>query len=415
MMVGSMFAPAAVPPAGAGETLPQGGFRVLCVDDDAGTLDVLRRTLADIFDVVTAEGPFEALDLFEAGERFAVVVSDLEMPLMDGVSLLSAIREAAPATVRVLLTGHADLPSAIAAVNRGSIFRFLTKPCDRDVFRRAVSAAVEQHRLITAERVLLEQTLYGSVKALTDVLALVSPGAFGRAVRIRDLVAPIAGEAPDNGGWQVEIAAMLCQVGSVTLPAATAERLYDGRALTQAEDRMVARLPDVAADLVASIPRLEGVRSILLHHGRRFDGRGTPPGGPRGEDLPWGARLLAVARDFDVLRTQGVEQDAAFETLRQRHGWYDPTLVERFAAEHGLQSDRAVAEVAIRALTPGMVLAEDLRSEAGLLLVARGQQISWRMTQRIQNVSHLLGAKTRVHVYLTAGQRQADAGVAVVG
>jgi hypothetical protein len=121
-----------------------------------------------------------------------VVVSDLQMPGMDGITLLSSLRKVSPDTVRVLLTGHADVDAAIAAVNEGNIFRFLRKPCPPGALLRALEASVEQYRLITAERVLLEQTLRGSLKTLTDILAFVNPVAFGRAIRSRKIVGEFA-------------------------------------------------------------------------------------------------------------------------------------------------------------------------------------------------------------------------------
>ena len=115
-------------------------------------------------------------------------MSDMRMPVMDGAAVLAQARSARPDTVRILLTGQADLEDAVAAVNNGNIFRFLLKPCPRPVLVQALSDAVEQHRMITAERELLERTLRGSVAALFDVLSLANPLAFARAVRIQQIV-----------------------------------------------------------------------------------------------------------------------------------------------------------------------------------------------------------------------------------
>jgi FixJ family two-component response regulator len=192
----------------------------------------------------------------------AVVVSDMRMPGMDGAAFLAEVRSRWPEVVRMLLTGQSDIESAIAAINKGQIFRFLTKPCPPPALLAAVQAAVAQHELITAERVLLEQTLHGSIKALTDMLALVSPVSFGRATRVKQLVSDIAGHLGLKERWQVEVAAMLSQIGHMTLPAETAERVYYGRALSNDEQRLVARLPGLTESLLGNIPRLETVREI---------------------------------------------------------------------------------------------------------------------------------------------------------
>ncbi|MDH3727971.1 MAG: response regulator, partial [Myxococcales bacterium] len=122
--------------------------RVLCVDDESNILDGLRRHLRRHFEIHTAPGSREGLGLMEAEEEpFVVVVSDLQMPEMNGIDFLKEVRERSPDTTRILLTGNADLSSAVSAVNEGNIFRFLTKPCPNEVLIQAVSAGVEQHRL----------------------------------------------------------------------------------------------------------------------------------------------------------------------------------------------------------------------------------------------------------------------------
>ena len=186
--------------------------RILCVDDQPNVLAALERTLRERHDVVTAVGAAAGLTRLERAGPFADVVSGLSMPGMDGVAFLGRVRQRAPETVRVLLTGQADVTGAMAAVNEGQIFRFLLKPCAPDALGKALSAAVEQHRLVTAERVLLEQTLHGCIKALTDLLAIAQPASFGRASRLKRLVERLAVELGVPDRWQVEIAALRSQV-----------------------------------------------------------------------------------------------------------------------------------------------------------------------------------------------------------
>lgn len=123
--------------------------RILLVDDDLGILEALQRQLRRQFDVRVANDPKEAIRLVLAEGPFSVVVSDLRMPGIDGVSLLFLIRQTAPDTVRVLLTGAGDMEAAISAINQGNVFRFLTKPCSSTTFLRTLEAAVEQYRLNT--------------------------------------------------------------------------------------------------------------------------------------------------------------------------------------------------------------------------------------------------------------------------
>ncbi|MEO0605633.1 MAG: response regulator, partial [Myxococcota bacterium] len=154
---------------------------VLCVDDEPHVLEGLVANLRRRFAVKTATSGASGLQAIEDSEEdFACVVSDMRMPGMDGASFLAEVRQRAPDTTRLLLTGHANLESAVAAVNDGGIFRFLTKPCPPEQLLVAVGDACRQFQLRRAERELLEETLKGTVSVLSEVISLASPEAYGR-------------------------------------------------------------------------------------------------------------------------------------------------------------------------------------------------------------------------------------------
>ena len=261
--------------------------RILLVDDDTDLLAGMVRSLrSEHFELATATSGAEALDLLRNCGPYAVIVSDLKMPVMDGVALLGRARTVSPDTVRVLFTGAPDLDRAIAAINEGAIFRFITKPCSRVMMAVTLKNCVEQHELITAQRILLEQTLHGAIKALTDVLGLASPLAFGRATRLRRVVRTVALVAGITEVWQVEVAAMLSQIGCVILPPAVLEKMNAGGRLTEEEEGMVRRVPEVVEQVLSNIPRLEGVREILRYQDKHFDGPARPTARRGGKPSP---------------------------------------------------------------------------------------------------------------------------------
>ena len=373
--------------------------RVLCVDDEPRVLEGLALNLRRHFQVITAAGAAEGVEAVTRGGPFAVVVSDMRMPGMDGATFLSRVRQLAPDTVRILLTGQADLDSAILAVNEGQIFRFLTKPCAPNLLLRALQDAVELHRLINSERVLLEKTLHGAVQALADVLAMANPTAFGRANRAKLLVSRLAEQMGVPDRWQVEVAAMLSQLGSVTLPPEIAEKLYHGSPLSPEEQRMAARLPRQTEKLLAHIPRLEGVCAILRHQDDAFEAEHSGSVASAAPPVHVGARLLKVALDFDLLETQGHAPGSALDTMRGRRGVYDPSALAALAAFHGgEQPHTEMRQVGLGELAIGMRLAEDLFSGGGALLVARGQEVTPGLLERLTNFSVGAGIKQRMLV-----------------
>lgn len=355
--------------------------RVLCVDDEPLVLDGLKDILGRSFEVTVATSAAGGLEVLrDEPDAYAIVISDMRMPIMGGADFLRSARAVAPDAVRMLLTGHADLQAAIRAVNGARLFRFLTKPCEAQELLGACVAALGQHRLQSAERVLLEETLRGSVDALAEVLALASPAAFGRAGRVKELAGRLARAAGLRNGWEIEVAAMLADIGAVTLPQQTAEKVYAGARLTAHEAAMVERVPAVTRQLLTKIPRLEGVLEILDKH------RVAPCDEPAGawNGVPAGARVLRIAVDYVELESQGAPRTVAVGAMRSRER-YDRQLLDMFADVIGAEA-AVVIELTVAKLRVGMTLADDARSTRGELLLARGQRVTERLVERIRNI-----------------------------
>jgi len=355
--------------------------RILCVDDEQLVLDGLKANLYRKFEVSLATSGAQGLAvLAQMSPAPVAIVSDMRMPGMDGATFLTQSRVTSPQSLRLLLTGHADLASAIAAVNSGQIFRFLTKPCPAAALNAALDAAVEHHRLVTAEKVLLEQTLTGCLKTMTDILSLTNPVAFGRATRIRQRVTGLLDQLGIVDRWQVDIAAMLSQLGAITLPPEVAEKVYHGHSLGPDEQKMVARLPAVTEQLLGNIPRLETVRAILAAYPRPPN-QATQRDGTTFRD----AAILRLAVDFDSLEGQGLAVDAAFDILRSRGDLYEPAVLDALVALHGVRAREVVKEVGVAGLQVGMILVDDIVREDGMLLLARGAEMAAGVIERMRN------------------------------
>ena len=265
-------------------------------------------------------------------------------------------------------------------MNDVQVFRFLPKPGPPDQLRLAFEAAAEQHRLVTAERVLLEQTLLGSIKTLTDILAMTNPVAFGRATRLKKHVSEIAEELGLRDRWQVEVAAMLSQLGSVSLPEETAEKFYHGEELSTEEQAMVARMPKVTEELLSNIPRLEPVREILALQGTCHDA------GRNQKETPLGAQILKIALELDVLESQGLSVQLALDTLRGRQDSTDSKILQSFVRLKGASAkQQEIKEIPLRSVRVGMVFAEDVRTKTGVLLVTRGYEVTASFMVRVRN------------------------------
>jgi response regulator RpfG family c-di-GMP phosphodiesterase len=350
--------------------------RVLFVDDEPNVLNGVRRSLRGDFDVHTALSGAEALKLLEESEPFGVVVSDCRMPGMDGIELLQRVSELSPLSVRIMLTGNTDQETAVKAVNTGEVFKFLNKPCEVDALKRVVNLAARQYELVTAEKELLEQTLKGSIKVLADLLAVVKPEAFGRTARLRRKAREIAKHVQGVKGWELDAAALLSQLGCVTMAQEILDKQAQGEPLTDREANEFAAHPLLGADLIGRIPRLGRVAKIILYQNKNYDGTGFPADDVKGERIPLEARILRLVLRHDELSRQGLSEAEIVDKLKRAPGKVDPRVLEALAKSDHFTSAREVTRVFPEDLELGMVVQEDVKTDHGILLLMHGQEIT---------------------------------------
>jgi response regulator RpfG family c-di-GMP phosphodiesterase len=368
---------------------------ILFVDDDPDVLAGLQRSLRKECKIDTAIGGASALALMRGRSPYGVVVADMQMPGMNGVEFLMEVERRAPDTIRIMLTGNADQKTARDAVNQGHIFRFLTKPCPPEELVPALRAGLKQYRLVTAERDVLERTLNGSARMLSDILAMHDAHSFGQAQRLREYMRAFAEHLQLKQTWDLELAAMLSQIGCVTLPQAVLARSRAGCPLAGAEADMVTRVPQIGYNLLSHIPRLESVAAVVLYQNKNFDGTGFPCDKIAGEDIPIGARILRVLQDLLAYESGKASKAIALEKMTHFPGRYDPRVVAAVAAVFDVCVAGAPAPesqsrpVRIKHLRVGWTLAAEAHTREGLLIIPAGTQISPMLLEKLRNFAEL--------------------------
>ena len=375
--------------------------RVLFVDDDPNILTGYQRALRKRFSLDTALGAEDGIEKFSRFGPYAVVVSDMRMPGMDGIQFLAKIRDANSDTVRIMLTGHAELSVAMEAINRGNIFRFLMKPCQPNDLAKALEAGIEQHRLVTAERELLDKTLTATIQALVDVLAMVDSEGFGKTLALRSSVRSLAKMVKIQDSWSLEVAAMLLHIGRITLPAEILLKTQGNEPLSAAEQNLIKKAPRIGYDLVRNIPRLEPVARAVLYQAKNYDGSGFPEDSVAGQNIPLGSRVLRILEDLNDLRSTAGSTREALEVMSARSGCYDPKIFERVqscledaessSAAAELEGARPTSLVFLKELAVGQVLAGDVETEGGKLLISAGHQITEAILAKICNYADFVG------------------------
>lgn len=344
--------------------------RVLIIDDDSNESSRLRRLLERDWGVEMVDSGEQGIALVKSSEPFVVVICNLSMSGMTGIQTLAAIGHASPHTVRLLLIDAADQAMAVEALNSGRIFRFLSKPVLPEQLHQALDAAIVQYRLVTLEQELFANTLTAVVKVLTDILSLVDPPAFARASRVSRVVKELAVHMRVEHVWEVELAASLSQLGCVASHC------------TAAGHRNRLSTAQISHDLIAHIPRLENVARIVAHQNRRFN-EGSPSQVGPCESIPFGARILKIALDYDELITEGYLPQKALAILGNRTGCYDPRVLAALEDQFGIEHFAEVVEVSVFAVPPQAILADDVRANDGTLLLSKGQEVSRAIRLRL--------------------------------
>jgi len=426
---------------------PKAASMVLCVDDEPNVVSALARVFhRERYRVLTATSAKEALGILER-EPVNVVLSDMRMPGMDGAAFLEEVYLRWPRMARILLTGYNDLNAAVAAINRGEIFRYLFKPWDDDEMRLTVRQALERQeveeerrnrhdmarrRVATlavsnddledrvAERTeelrraeaslrrahnALEAAYITTVRLFASLAETGVDPARGHGRRVADdaQLAALKLGFDTMSTRDVLFAGLLHEIGRVALPRPL--RAKPEEWLTEEEAAQVHHHPVVAEAMLMGLPPLQGAALLVRHHHERFDGTGYPDG-LKGEEIPAGARVIAVASDFHALCAGTLTgeampgHDAAAFLIAHRGTRYDPASVDAFLAVTGrdpvtgrrLNAD-APQEVALRpdALRPGMVLAADLMTQQGVVLLTRHRALDQYLIDQLREFEREAG------------------------
>ncbi|MEM6799530.1 MAG: HD domain-containing phosphohydrolase [Planctomycetota bacterium] len=378
--------------------------KVLIVDDDVNVLKAYERRLRRRFEVETALCSEEGVTAVNFLGPFAVVVSDMMMPRENGAEFLARILQTAPESVRIMLTGNADQKTAAAAINQGRVFKFLSKPCEAETLEAAIEEGIAEYRRARGERELLSQTLVGAVDLLSKVLALASPEAFGRGVRLKALVSEIAEAGGWSDAWRHEAAALLSQVGYVAVPAPVLAKHQGGEELTREERLTLQSRNEVAAELISTIPRLEPIARVVaaLEADKLGNDAAQEVDGPR-SSLEFGVGLLRLVNDYDdLVHDAGLSHPQALDRVRSQADNYPAECLEALVKAIAVHEQRQLATVAVEQLADGMHLIADVTTVDGALLVTKGQDVTPSLRHRLVNYASAHDVRQPIEVLATA-------------
>ena len=351
---------------------------ILLVDDEQAVLDGIARRLGTDYQLTLANAPLGALDILNSGEKFAVILTDMQMPGMDGLSFIRRAREASPTSVFLMLTGNQDLPTATRALNEGQVFRYFTKPCASADLRAGLDAALRQYELLQAERELLQRTFVGSVNILCDIMGFAQPLLTIVNERMQRLIRSACESMGWQAHWEYMVAAKLALVGFVVIKPEAFAHFLSTNAITDEDKGLYLGALDTSARLLAKIPRLERI-AALVHQMRTTDGALISSGGFDGScDIENGGTMLGLALAHVIgTRKYGIDMASNLAT-EQLYASPDAKLVNIF---QDLDKNSRVArnkakKLPLADLVSGMVLAEDVNVKGGYMTLRAGDVLT---------------------------------------
>lgn len=379
--------------------------KVLIVDDAPENIQVLMETLKDEYTIVAAINGPKALQLAEAASAPDIVLLDIMMPEMDGYEVcrrLKANRKTRNIPV-IFVTAMDQEADETKGLELGAV-DYITKPISPAIVRARVKTHLSLKNSQKRLQDLLNKTLSGSVRVLMDVLGLVNPIAFSRSSQLRRLVKDMASELGLADIWKFELAAMLSQIGCVTVPVETMKKLYQGQELTEEEASAYSEYASVGAELLANIPHLESVAEMIAKH---QDSIGLDKDiEPRFRDAVLiGGQLIKTAVDYLLSAGPGDSAEAAIRNMRSNTQASDPALVELLSRTLGLAAEKQTEKtVPAKEVSSGMIIDQDVYSDEGTFLIARGTELSGTTIRILQQHGKLEKIKSAIRVLEPKGR-----------
>lgn len=418
---------------------------ILCVDDEPNILSALRRLFRSAgFQVRIAVGGAAGLALLET-ETVDLVISDMRMPEMDGAEFLQQVRQRWPDTVRLLLTGYSEVTSIIGAINRGEIYRYISKPWDDNDIILIVKQALERKALEEEKKRLetlairqneelktlnasleskvaartaelsvanekLKTNFVTSIKIFSTLIEMRGGNLAGHSRRVADLCRRLAQKIGLDGklAQEVFVAGLLHEIGKVGFAD---ELLRTPVAMmTPAQLDLYRKHIVQAEQVLMPLQDLKGAAEIICGQFERYDGTGFPEKLSAGS-IPVGARILALASDFDSMQIGTLTQrrltpeEARILIVHSSGKRYDPEVVAAFVelmgssarddAEKEQASDIAVSS---REMQPGMVLSRDLITPSGLLMLSIDHVLDARLIRKIMDFERSGGIQLTAYI-----------------
>lgn len=372
---------------------------IMVVDDQPANLKLLEELLLQQGHTVRSF-PRGRLAL-EAAARNPpdLILLDIDMPEMNGFDVCKRLKDDEKlSSIPVLFLSALNQTSDKVKAFRSGGVDYITKPFQLEEVRARVETHLQLQRSRQAERELLEKTLNGAVKALSDLAHLMSPTLTERSGALRSMVVHMAAQLGLPGAWQYELSAMLCLIGCITLPAEVFEHAYVSDKASAEEQRMYRAHPDIGYRLLSRIPRLENVAEMI-----RLQQTETAHWAAN-DTAEQGAQMLKTVQELDRRTLRGIPFQTACDQLRSASLKYPTKFLDALKDYSPSRVHFEVKRLSAAQLQPGMILEDEVVTEDGsLTVISKGTTLTITLVERVQNFARTRGVRDPIQVRAPQG------------
>jgi len=372
--------------------------RIILFEDDPSLAETTRMSLDTL--------GYQVLGVFPSADAALESVAELKPDLIlmdielagstDGIQAATEIHRRFGIPI-VFTTGLDDKPTILRALETKP-FGYVIKPYGTQELEAAIEMALYRVQRDKERDEILEKTVGGSIKILTEILSVIDTESFGRGQKLRNLMLDLAQALKIPTVWELEVAAVMSHIGFVLIPNSIVRKHRLRVPLNSVEHALLTRCPEFGNELLMRVPNLEPVAQIVLYQNKEFDGSGFPDDSISGAEIPLGARMLRVLGDYIDMESAGTSKAHAIEIMNKASGRYDPKMLQEAILSVIDAPPKGAKPLKLSELKIGQLLMASVETMDGTVLVAAGQTLSNLSLKRLSNFDQLSGIKEPIYV-----------------
>ena len=369
--------------------------KILMIDDDIRVLNGYKRVLGREFDIKMAHDPVIGLKILKSEEDIAVIISDYMMPKVDGNLLFEVAKEISPHTIRIMLSGNADLTTAVDAINKSSVYKLLIKPFPANELKKIIFEAIKVYNKNIESKDILDDTFLVASSIIKNLVAMLSPRDGFYVNNITYMTKIIVNNMNYIQPKKIIIASYLSQLGFINLPTEIKSKIYYKKQLKNNEVKVIEEHPNFAKKIILKKAFLMDIANGISFQNKTF----VQVSSIKDKLTADIAMVLRVAVDYTIDLIYYDSDKRALRELKRNFMLYDPKILKVLEVYvTSLDDDYNIVEISPMDVKDGMIIARDFFNASNELLITKGSVVTSSIRLKLITACHFNMCKTKLLV-----------------